>query len=386
MKYAITLVIVLGWSVGVMWMMVYIFSTRDNLLQQLAADKVLGAENSTLAGATNTSRLLWMPRFLQEETLEQLGGEAVDAATQAQEQAYAAATKAQEQAQQAAEAVNNVSINSLFEHTSKPEWWLALLLPSCLYGFLIPLLDYVFLKLAVGFNNWENHKTESDYRNRLIAKVFSFRFVNCFVSLYYYAFSSEHSMLVLSVQLAGFVVASQVWNNLVEVVIPCVTRKWRRKRMRYKLEKAAAKEKGRRARLLVRQARSKAWQESQLPEYDTFEDYAEMCIQFGYVTFFSVAFPLAPLMAMLNNFVEIRGDAYKLCYNTQRPVATKSEGIGVWFNVLRLMSLMAVLTNCAHIAFTSQWLHLYFPWFESHDSVYIKLLIVFIFEVRAAQL
>lgn len=51
-------------------------------------------------------------------------------------------------------------------------------------------------------------------------------------------------------------------------------------------------------------------------------------IQFGYVTCFSMSFPLAPLFALVNNFFEIRADAYKLCYNTQRPVARKAGGIG----------------------------------------------------------
>lgn len=65
-----------------------------------------------------------------------------------------------------------------------------------------------------------------------------------------------------------------------------------------------------------------------MPVYDTFNDYAEMLIQFGYVTFFSWAFPLAPLCALLNNLLEMRADAYKLCSFSQRPIAHKAGGIG----------------------------------------------------------
>ena len=39
----------------------------------------------------------------------------------------------------------------------------------------------------------------------------------------------------------------------------------------------------------------------------------EMVIQFGYCTLFVAAFPLAPLMAFVNNAIEIRVDAWKLC-------------------------------------------------------------------------
>jgi hypothetical protein len=39
----------------------------------------------------------------------------------------------------------------------------------------------------------------------------------------------------------------------------------------------------------------------------------EMVIQFGYCTLFVAAFPLAPLMAVVNNAIESRVDAWKLC-------------------------------------------------------------------------
>ena len=113
-----------------------------------------------------------------------------------------------------------------------------------------------------------------------------------------------------------------------------------------------------------------------MPAYDPFFDYSEMMIQFGYVTFFSMAFPLAPLCALLNNVIEIRTDAYKLCHNTQRPVARKASGIGVWFKVLEFMSLIAVLTNLAHIGFTSDQFSHYFPSITNAEKIFI----IFCFE------
>ncbi|KAJ0388971.1 hypothetical protein ATCC90586_011338 [Pythium insidiosum] len=59
----------------------------------------------------------------------------------------------------------------------------------------------------------------------------------------------------------------------------------------------------------LEQASDRAWEEAELEPYDTFEDYTEMLIQFGYVTFFSLAFPLAPLLALCNNVFELRMDA-----------------------------------------------------------------------------
>lgn len=63
---------------------------------------------------------------------------------------------------------------------------------------------------------------------------------------------------------------------------------------------------------------------------DTFQDYQEMFVQFGYVVLFSSAFPLAALCALINNLIEIRSDALKLCTGLQRPFGQRVESIGQW--------------------------------------------------------
>ena len=37
-----------------------------------------------------------------------------------------------------------------------------------------------------------------------------------------------------------------------------------------------------------------------------FNEYLEIVIQFGFITIFVCAFPLAPILALLNNILEIR--------------------------------------------------------------------------------
>lgn len=58
--------------------------------------------------------------------------------------------------------------------------------------------------------------------------------------------------------------------------------------------------------------------EATLEEYKVFTDYAEMAVQFGYVTLWSVIWPLAPLMAFLNNFVSSWASDCKLCCPDER--------------------------------------------------------------------
>lgn len=68
-------------------------------------------------------------------------------------------------------------------------------------------------------------------------------------------------------------------------------------------------------------------------------------LQYGFVTLFVAAFPLAPLFALLNNIAEIRLDAYKMVKEARRPLAERVEDIGAWFGILRGVTYVAVVSN-----------------------------------------
>lgn len=76
-----------------------------------------------------------------------------------------------------------------------------------------------------------------------------------------------------------------------------------------------------------------------------FQEYLEMVIQYGFVTLFVAAFPLAPFFALLNNIVEIRLDAYKWITQLRRPLAERVEDIGAWYGILQGITYTAVVTN-----------------------------------------
>lgn len=74
-------------------------------------------------------------------------------------------------------------------------------------------------------------------------------------------------------------------------------------------------------------------------------DISFTVLQFGFITIFVAAFPLAPLFALLNNWVEIRLDAQKFVCETRRPVADRAQDIGVWFSILDALAQLAVISN-----------------------------------------
>ena len=67
---------------------------------------------------------------------------------------------------------------------------------------------------------------------------------------------------------------------------------------------------------------------------DLFYEYIELVIQYGFITIFVVAFPLAPLFALLNNIFELRLDARKILVYHRRPVAHRVRDIGIWVDIM----------------------------------------------------
>jgi hypothetical protein len=88
-------------------------------------------------------------------------------------------------------------------------------------------------------------------------------------------------------------------------------------------------------------------------------DYAELSIQFGYMTFFITALPVAALGAFINNYVEIRTDAFKLLRNHQRPIPSGVEDIGTWQTIFSLIATICVVTNAGIVVFTMRVLTMY---------------------------
>lgn len=74
-------------------------------------------------------------------------------------------------------------------------------------------------------------------------------------------------------------------------------------------------------------------------------------IQFGFVTLFVASFPLAPVLALVNNLFEIRVDAWKITTQFRRIVPEKAQDIGAWQPILQGIAILAVATNvsrCLH--------------------------------------
>ncbi|XP_020857543.1 anoctamin-5 isoform X2 [Phascolarctos cinereus] len=253
---------------------------------------------------------------------------------------------------------------------------------SCLNFVIIMILNFLYERIAIWITDMEIPRTHLEYENRLTMKMFLFQFVNYYSSCFYVAFfkgkfvgypgaytymfnkwrneecDPAGCLIELTTQLTIIMAGKQIWGNIQEAILPWVWNWWRRRRARTNSEK-----------LYSRWEQDHALQS--FGALGLFYEYLEMVIQFGFITLFVASFPLAPLLALMNNILEIRVDSWKLTTQYRRPVAAKAHSIGVWQEILNGMAVLSVVTNAFIVAFTSDMiprLVYYYAYSTDHNS------------------
>uniref|UniRef100_A0A8C6VK99 Anoctamin n=1 Tax=Naja naja TaxID=35670 RepID=A0A8C6VK99_NAJNA len=98
------------------------------------------------------------------------------------------------------------------------------------------------------------------------------------------------------------------------------------------------------------------YQLNEVNVFTLFDEYMEMMIQYSFTTIFVAAFPLAPLLAFINNLFEIRLDAIKMVKLQKRMVPKKANTIGIWYYILETIGILSVIGNGLVLAITSDFI------------------------------
>jgi hypothetical protein len=77
-----------------------------------------------------------------------------------------------------------IVFNKIFASNST----IASIIVGIVFGVQISALNYVYRRLALWLNEFENHRTESAYEEQLTIKLFIFQFINSFSSSFYIAY------------------------------------------------------------------------------------------------------------------------------------------------------------------------------------------------------
>uniref|UniRef100_A0A668A6X0 Anoctamin n=1 Tax=Myripristis murdjan TaxID=586833 RepID=A0A668A6X0_9TELE len=249
---------------------------------------------------------------------------------------------------------------------------------SCINFVIIMILNLMYERVAIWITDMEIPKTHLEYENKLTVKMFLFQFVNYYSSCFYVAFFKgkfvgypgdyaymfgSHlrneecdpggCLIELTTQLVIVMTGKQVWGNIQEAWL---MNWWGSRRSRSHPESLYSR-----------------WEQDHdlqsFGQLGLFYEYLEMVIQFGFITLFVASFPLAPLLALFNNIIEIRVDAWKFTTQFRRPVAAKAHSIGAWAEILSGVAVLSVVTNAFIVAFTSDMIpRLVYMYAYSSDS------------------
>uniref|UniRef100_A0A8C9SPT2 Anoctamin n=1 Tax=Scleropages formosus TaxID=113540 RepID=A0A8C9SPT2_SCLFO len=238
---------------------------------------------------------------------------------------------------------------------------------SCINFVIIMVLNFLYERVAIWITDMEIPKTHLEYENKLTMKMFFFQFVNYYSSCFYvaffkgkfvgypgkytYMFGGQSNLrneecdpggclIELTTQLVIVMAGKQVWGNIQEALVPWLWNWWGSRKARNHPESLYSR-----------------WEQDHdlqnFSQLGLFYEYLEMVIQFGFITLFVASFPLAPLLALLNNIIEVRVDAWKFTTQFRRPVAAKAHSIGAWEEILNGVAILSVVTNAFIVAFTS---------------------------------
>lgn len=240
---------------------------------------------------------------------------------------------------------------------------------------LIQFMSLVYPKISLRMTEYELPRTEEEFQASYAYKLACFQFINFYGSLIYLAFvrrpayeSPNNRGLFdarcpltgcledLTIQLILIMTLKQVIQNGSEIIIPKF-----KKYYRFRTNNSGNVD------------RRKRWEKDasliQGHKPSEFNDMLEMIIQYGFITMFSPAFPIAALFAVINNLFEIRIDAQKYLKDLPRLMPESIMDSGPWLDILEVTTKVSVFLNACIIAFTSLTLDEMYFLFEVSPTV-----------------
>uniref|UniRef100_A0A673K7S4 Anoctamin n=1 Tax=Sinocyclocheilus rhinocerous TaxID=307959 RepID=A0A673K7S4_9TELE len=232
---------------------------------------------------------------------------------------------------------------------------IAMLSGAVLHYITIQVMTRVNKTVAFKLCEFEKTRSFAATEKRFTVKMFTFQFFTLFSSLFYVAFFLGR----INGYPGNYVRIAGKWR--LEEVKLCF-RRTKAKKMRRKCgncyRKACREEEGNFN--LCDLCKLRSWLDNydlnDVNAFSLFNEFLEMVLQFSFTTIFVAAFPLAPLLALINNIFEIRLDAIKMVSLERRLVPKKTNDIGVWTRILEAVGVMAVIANGLVIGISSDFI------------------------------
>ncbi|GMG07535.1 unnamed protein product [Aspergillus oryzae var. brunneus] len=257
-------------------------------------------------------------------------------------------------------------------------------LPTVLFSLSLPWINDTLTDMATKLTDYENYRTQDQYDIAQTTKTFVMNFITSFLptilTAFVYVPFGARLLPYLDVIRVGKLatafdtrrvhidpsrlqqeviylsVMGQVMSFGEEIVLPYVKRVVMQKWRDYRQKNVPAGQ-GRRYSYRTDQLLndspaeasflSRVRNETEADEYNVHDDTLEMCVQYGYLALFGASWPLVPLGFLLNNWLELRGDFFKLSLECQRPPPIRADSIGPSLQGLEILTWLGTLSTAA---------------------------------------
>ncbi|XP_059820162.1 anoctamin-7-like [Hypanus sabinus] len=254
------------------------------------------------------------------------------------------------------------------ESNSFEYFLLTTVVSSLLNALSISVMGKIYQLIAVKMTKWENHRTQTEYNDALILKLFAFQFANSYSPLFYIAFlRPNNEQMFTSINLPGLEDnCGQLNNCMVELSFQVLTLIITETLPKFVNDNIVPLLKGMMNRWCGKSKILSVKDCNNIDEYIlledrkpdlgdfTLEEYTVKVIQYGYMMLFAACFPLGPLVFLLTIWLDMHLDAKRLLRIYKRPIAHMAQDIGHWFTILDVINCVAVVTNGCLIVFTSE--------------------------------
>jgi hypothetical protein len=216
---------------------------------------------------------------------------------------------------------------------------------------VLQILNALYGMIVYALNDYENHRTDTDYEDNLVAKVFVFQLVNSFAALTYVSFVKHflgifctYNMCTYDVQttLSTVFLTRLIAQVVIEVFIRRLMQHLKEEKETEGLEPGVSP--------------SPIEEQYVKAAYDalvgSLKDYAALTILYGYMLLFVAAFPLAPTLGFIMTYLKIRIDGWKLCQAHRRPIPKTAEDIGMWQDMVEILSNLSIISTFGLIFYT----------------------------------
>ncbi|KTW29972.1 uncharacterized protein T551_01916 [Pneumocystis jirovecii RU7] len=275
-------------------------------------------------------------------------------------------------------------------------------IPTIFLAGFVSVFSTLYNKISTYINYYEDYETDIDLESAFIHKIFVINFIICYTALFliscfyvpfgYYIipriniigiqsiFLTSESIKIkpfvmnpdkLRRQFIYYMITGQVINFFKQWILPFVfkfffvilericnirTSKFTHKNINNYSEK--------------NELLSKVCREAELPEFPLLNNYLELVMQFGYISLFSIIWPLGSVCIFINNVVKVVLDFIRLFFATKRSIPYRTDTIGLWYSKLMFLSWLGSIVMSILIYF-----HKYFP----NDKFFVEILVLLVF-------